>query len=77
VVGDDLPSIRVPATGMSIVQANTAIGFAASNKEAKRKIEEGAVRVNGEKVLALDYIVMPGDKISLGQKKHGLVVGED
>ncbi|MCG6119547.1 MAG: tyrosine--tRNA ligase [Blastomonas sp.] len=75
--GGDLPSIKVPAAGMSIVQANTALGFTASNKEAKRKIEEGAVRVNGEKVQAFDFMVMPGDTLSLGQKKHGLVLAED
>lgn len=75
--GGDLPSIKVPAEGLSIIQANTALGFTASNKEAKRKIEEGAVRVNGEKVLAFDYMVKPGDTLSLGQKKHGLVLAED
>eukprot|EP01136_Pigoraptor_vietnamica_P003495 Opistho-1_new@32817 len=72
--GDDLPTLAVPAEGMGIVQANTAIGFATSNKEVKRKIEEGAIRVNGEKVSSLDVIVKPGDKISYGQKKHGLIV---
>lgn len=75
--GGDLPSIRVPAEGLSIVQANTALGFTASNKEAKRKIEEGAVRVNGEKVQSFDFMVKAGDKVSLGQKKHGLVLAED
>lgn len=75
--GGDLPSIGVPSDGLSIVQANTALGFTASNKEAKRKIEEGAVRVNGQKVQSFDYIVKPGDTISLGQKKHGLIVAEN
>ncbi|WP_017670868.1 tyrosine--tRNA ligase [Blastomonas sp. AAP53] len=75
--GGDLPSIHVSADGMSIVQATSALGFTASNKEAKRKIEEGAVRVNGEKILAFDHIVRPGDKLSLGQKKHGLVLAQD
>ena len=62
---------------MAIVQAITGLGFAASNKEAKRKIEEGAVRVNGEKITGFDHIVRAGDKLSLGQKKHGLVLAED
>jgi tyrosyl-tRNA synthetase len=61
---------------MGIVQANTALGFTASNKEAKRKIGEGAVRVNGEQVFDAAYVVRPGDKLSLGHKKHGLVVAE-
>ncbi|GGB67857.1 tyrosine--tRNA ligase [Blastomonas aquatica] len=72
--GGDLPSIRVPADGLSIVQATTGLGFTVSNKEAKRKIEEGAVRVNGDKVTVFNHMVMPGDTVSLGQKKHGLVI---
>ncbi|PKP86510.1 MAG: tyrosine--tRNA ligase, partial [Alphaproteobacteria bacterium HGW-Alphaproteobacteria-16] len=72
--GDTLPTLAVAAEGIGIVQANVAIGFAASNKEVKRKIEEGAIRLNGEKVTSLDAMVKPGDKISFGQKKHGLIV---
>ena len=73
----DLPSIQAAADGISIVQALTGLGFAASNKEAKRKIEEGAVRVNAQKVLSFDSMVKPGDKLSLGQKRHGLVLSAD
>jgi tyrosyl-tRNA synthetase len=74
--GGALPTVAVPPEGMGIVQANTALGFTASNKEAKRKIGEGAVRVNGEQVFDAAYVVRPGDKLSLGHKKHGLVVAE-
>ncbi len=74
--GGDLPTVSVAKAGLSIIQAVTALGFTASNKEAKRKIEEGAVRVNGQKVQAFDHMVIPGDTLSLGQKKHGLVVAE-
>ena len=74
--GDALPTLAVPPEGMSIVQANTALGFASSNKEAKRKISEGAIRVNGTQIFDLNFIVRPGDKLSLGQKKHGLIIGE-
>jgi tyrosyl-tRNA synthetase len=74
--GDALPTLAVPAEGMSIVQANTALGFASSNKEAKRKIGEGAIRVNGQQIFDAGYLVRPGDKLSLGHKKHGLVISE-
>src|SRR3954466_13117699 len=40
--GDDLPSLSV-SDGMTVAQALTALGFTASNGEAKRKIAEGAV----------------------------------
>jgi tyrosyl-tRNA synthetase len=72
--GGNLPTVAAPAEGISILQANTALGFAASNKEVKRKIDEGAIRVNDRKVSDYAFIVRPGDKISFGQKKHGLVV---
>jgi tyrosyl-tRNA synthetase len=73
-VGEDLPTVASPPEGISILQANTALGFASSNKEVKRKIDEGAIRVNDEKVLIYTYVVKPGDKISFGPKRHGLVV---
>jgi len=69
-----LPTVPAPPEGISIIEANTALGFASSNKEVKRKIDEGAIRVNGEKVSDYACLVKPGDKISFGQKKHGLVV---
>jgi len=73
-LGEDLPTVPAPPEGISIIEANTALGFASSNKEVKRKIDEGAIRVNGEKVSDYACLVKPGDKISFGQKKHGLVV---
>ena len=72
--GGDLPTLAVPAAGISIVEANTALGFASSNKEVKRKIDEGAIRVNDTKIADYAYVVKPGDKVSFGQKKHGLIV---
>jgi tyrosyl-tRNA synthetase len=72
--GGALPTVAVPPEGLGIIQANTALGFAASNKEAKRKIAEGAVRVNGEQVFDVNHVVRPGDKVSLGHKKHGVAV---
>ena len=72
--GEDLPTLAVPAAGISILEANTALGFATSNKEVKRKIDEGAIRVNDAKIADYAYVVKPGDKISFGQKKHGLIV---
>jgi len=72
--GQNLPTVSSPPEGISILQANTALGFASSNKEVKRKIDEGAIRVNDERVLEYTYVVRPGDKISFGHKKHGLVV---
>jgi tyrosyl-tRNA synthetase len=74
--GDALPTLTVPPEGIGLIQANTALGFASSNKEAKRKIGEGAVRVNGEQIFDINHVVRPGDRLSLGQKRHALAVGE-
>ena len=69
----NLPTISVGAEGMTIVQGTAALGFAASNKEVRRKLAEGAIRVNGEVVSDPMLALKPGDKVSFGAKRHGLV----
>jgi len=74
--GGELPTLSVPEGSIGIVQALTGLGFAASNGEARRKIAEGAVRVNGEVVSDPQLIIEVGGnpvKLSLGKKKHGLL----
>jgi tyrosyl-tRNA synthetase len=74
--GEDLPKLSV-GEGMNITHALTALGFTPSNKEAKRKIAEGAVRLDD--VVVNDPGLMIGAagepvKLSLGRKRHGLLV---
>ncbi len=74
--GEDLPKLSV-GDGMNIAHALTALGFTPSNKEAKRKIAEGAVRLNDEPVSDPGLTIIAADeplKISLGKKRHGLLV---
>jgi tyrosyl-tRNA synthetase len=74
--GEDLPTLSI-GDGMNITQALTALGFTPSNKEAKRKIAEGAVRLDDVTVNDPALILSAGDeplKLSLGRKKHGLLV---
>ncbi|MDI1295549.1 MAG: tyrosine--tRNA ligase [bacterium] len=71
----NLPTVAIGAEGLTIVQANVALGFATSNKEARRKLTEGAIRVNGAVVSDPALTLQPGDKVSFGAKKHGLVIG--
>jgi len=75
--GEDLPSIAVGAEGMRMAALLTAIGLTASGGEAKRKIAEGAVRLDGETVTDPAHLVSPekGEtfKLSLGKKRHALV----
>jgi tyrosyl-tRNA synthetase len=70
--GDDLPTLSV-GDGVNIAHALTQLGFTPSNKEAKRKIAEGAVRLNDEVVSDPGVVVSEG-KLSLGRKKHALLV---
>ena len=74
--GADLPSLSI-VEGMTIAQALTALGFTASNGEAKRKIAEGAVRLDDVTVSDPGLMLVAGDqalKLSLGRKRHGLLV---
>ena len=70
--GENLPTLKV-VDGLTVAQALTQLGFAASNGEAKRKVAEGAVRLNDAVVSDAGLIVTEG-KLSLGKKKHGLLV---
>ena len=71
--GEDLPTMAVDGP-ITIVAALTGLGFAASNGEARRKIAEGAVRVDGVAVSDAQAEVTAPARLSLGKKKHGLLV---
>jgi tyrosyl-tRNA synthetase len=74
--GGELPTLRVPEGSIGVVQALTGLGFAASNGEARRKIGEGAVRLDGVTVSDPQLIVTVSEaplKLSLGKKRHGLL----
>jgi tyrosyl-tRNA synthetase len=75
-MGEDLPTLSL-GEGMNIAHALTALGFTPSNKEAKRKIAEGAVRLDDVTVndpgLMLTATTEPL-KLSLGKKRHALLV---
>jgi tyrosyl-tRNA synthetase len=76
-LGEDLPMLVVPADGVRLAAACTEIGFTASNGEAKRKIVEGAVRLDDEPVTDPSFLVQVAAgqerKLSLGRKRHGIL----
>jgi tyrosyl-tRNA synthetase len=74
-VGEDLPTLHVPEGQIPIVAALVGLGFAASNGEARRKIAEGAIRLDGEVINDPAFVVTldRAAKLSLGKKKHGLL----
>jgi tyrosyl-tRNA synthetase len=74
--GEDLPTLSL-GQGMNIAHALTALGFTPSNKEAKRKIAEGAVRLDDVTVNDPALILTGADeplKLSLGKKRHALLI---
>ena len=70
--GEDLPTLSV-GEGMNVARALTQLGFTPSNKEAKRKIAEGGVRLD-DVVVSDPGLVVTSGKLSLGKKRHGLLV---
>jgi tyrosyl-tRNA synthetase len=76
-LGEDLPVLIVPPGGIRLGAACTEIGFTASNGEAKRKIAEGAVRIDDEAVTDPGFLIelATGEerKLSLGKKRHGVL----
>jgi tyrosyl-tRNA synthetase len=76
-VGADLPTITIGGEETGVTEALVALGFCSSKGEAKRKIAEGAVKLDGEVVRDHDFAIGLSDapvKISLGKKRHGLLV---
>lgn len=75
--GEDLPSIATGPEGMRLAALLTALGLTASGGEAKRKLGEGAVRLEGETVSDPAQLVLPDAgqtlRLSLGKKRHALV----
>jgi tyrosyl-tRNA synthetase len=75
-LGEDLPTLSL-GQGMNIAHALTALGFTPSNKEAKRKIAEGAVRLDDVTVNDPGMLLTAAGeplKLSLGKKRHALLV---
>ncbi|MBX7481305.1 tyrosine--tRNA ligase [Qipengyuania qiaonensis] len=75
--GTDLPTLEVGVDGMRIGAVLTALGFTASNGEAKRKLAEGAVKLDGEPITDPGHLVTvtagAEAKLSLGKKKHAII----
>ena len=58
--------------------ACTALGLTTSNGEAKRKVKEGAVKLDDERVDDPQLVVRvaPGGthRLSVGKKRHGILI---
>lgn len=83
-LAENLPSVEVPASeldaGIGLLSLIVRAGLAASNGEARRHVQGGAVRVNDQAVSDERKLIGSGEitadgviKLSLGKKKHILI----
>ena len=73
--GGDLPSLDASGE-ISVIDALVALNFVTSKKEARRMIQGGGARVEGDAVTDEDAVIATQAgpvKISAGKKKHGLI----
>lgn len=68
----ELVVINVPAAGSSIVSILRDAQLVGSNSEANRMIEQGAVRVNGERVTSRDLVIAVNSELVLqvGKRRY-------
>ena len=73
--GEALPSVTTGGE-IGLLAALVGLGFCASNGEAKRKVAEGAVKLDGETIGDVSHVITVTSerKLSLGKKKHGLLL---
>jgi tyrosyl-tRNA synthetase len=83
-LADNLPSIDIPLpeleSGIGVLALYVRAGLAASNGEARRHVQGGAVKINDVPVADDKHVIGATDlnddgviKLSLGRKKHMLV----
>jgi len=83
-IGAELPTVTASAgelqAGVGLLATLVSAGLAASNGEARRLVQQGAVKVNDAKVddpaLLLTAAMLDGDgvvKLAVGKKKHALL----
>jgi len=71
--GESLPTLKIDAP-LLLTEALVRLGLVASRNEARRLLQQGGAKVDGEKV-ETDITIRPGGEVRLsaGKKKHGLV----
>ncbi len=74
-IGGNLPVFEAEGA-ISILDALIGLNFVTSKKEARRLIEGGGARINGEAVSDENMMIPSGSdeiKLSAGKKKHGIL----
>jgi tyrosyl-tRNA synthetase len=74
--GDNLPTLLLETMSISLVDALTGLGLAASKGEARRLIKGGGARVDGDQVKDESATITLANvpvRISAGKKLHGIL----
>ena len=78
-LGDDLPVLEIGSAGIRIGAALVELEFVASGGEAKRKVAEAAVKLDGAVIAdpLHEIRLAPGQeaRLSLGKKRHAILRG--
>jgi tyrosyl-tRNA synthetase len=69
----DMPTYQLPAEPTNIVDLLTATGMTNSKSEARRLIQQGGVRLDGDKVETPDLVILPGQELVLQVGKRKFV----
>ena len=78
-IPDDLPEVRVVVgEGLPVFQVVKQAGLTGTTSEAMRMIDQGAVRLNGERVAGKGLVLLAGETVVLqvGKRKFAAVVLE-
>ncbi len=72
----EMPEVNVSAAELKLIQLVSEAGFASSNKEARRLIEQGGVRLNDQKITDIHALVtvQTGDTLQVGKRKFATLV---
>ena len=77
-VPEEMPTVEIPRADLEdgalfIVRLLVAANLAPSNKEARRKVEQGAVSLNGQKVTTVGNVALAGDEILKVGRHHARI----
>jgi tyrosyl-tRNA synthetase len=78
---DDIPEVELPVTELEdgkirLIKLLVSLGLQASNGEARRSIQQGAVKLNEEKVADInaDIDIRDGDIVQVGKRQFAKVI---
>ena len=75
-IPDDIESVKIDAEGVNILDLLVRLGFVQSKGEAKRLIQGGGVKLDGEKLSDMSFMVKPNMDVVLqaGKRKFAKLV---